>query len=167
MGGWLSALSESIKETDVFGRTVDGLIGFLQKAIDKVKSFFKAIGEKVDSSSLEDFSTALKNIWNLVGKLGEKIGSAFGELFRSGDIQNALGILNSGLLTSIFLGLKKAFSGGGPNKVVEFLQNLLNPLENLKEKLEPVTGMLDELKGCLEAYHDCYVSVYSYFSWSA
>lgn len=152
MGGWLSALSESIKETDAFGRTIDGLVGFLQKAIDKVKSFFKAIGEKVDSSSLEDFSTALKNIWNLVGKLGEKIGSAFGELFRSGDIQNALGILNSGLLTSIFLGLKKAFSGGGPNKVVEFLQNLLNPLENLKEKLEPVTGMLDELKGCLEAY---------------
>lgn len=152
MGGWLSALSESIKETDALGRTVDGLVGFLQKAIDKVKSFFKAIGEKVDASSLEDFSTALKNIWNLVGKLGEKIGSAFGELFRSGDIQNALGILNSGLLTSIFLGLKKAFSGGGPNKVVEFLQNLLNPLENLKEKLEPVTGMLDELKGCLEAY---------------
>lgn len=54
--------------------------------------------------------------------------------------------------TSIFLGLKKAFSGGGPNKVVEFLQNLLNPLENLKEKLEPVTGMLNEFKGCLEAY---------------
>ena len=152
MGGWLSALSESIKETDALGRTVDGLVGFLQKAIDKVKSFFKAICEKVDASSLEDFSTALKNIWNLVGKLGEKIGSAFGDLFRSGDIQNALGILNSGLLTSIFLGLKKAFSGGGPNKVVEFLQNLLNPLENLKEKLEPVTGMLDELKGCLEAY---------------
>lgn len=152
LGEWIGKIAESINETNLFGRAVDTIVGLLGKAIDKVKSFFKAIGEKVDSSSLEDFSTALKNIWNLVGKLGEKIGSAFGELFRSGDIQNALGILNGGLLTSIFLGLKKAFSGGGPNKVVEFLQNLLNPLENLKEKLEPVTGMLDELKGCLEAY---------------
>jgi tape measure domain-containing protein len=152
LGDWIGKIAESINETNLFGRAVDTIVGLLGKAIDKVKSFFKAIGEKVDSSSLEDFSTALKNIWDLIGKLGEKIGSAFGELFRSGDIQNALGILNSGLLTSIFLGLKKAFSGGGPNKVVEFLQNLLNPLENLKEKLEPVTGMLDELKGCLEAY---------------
>lgn len=150
MGGWLSALGESIKETDVFGRTVDGLVGFLQKAIDKAKSFFKAIGEKVDSSSLEDFTKAPKNIWNLIGKLGQKIGSAFSDLFRSGDIQNALGILNGGLLTSIFLGLKKAFSGGGPNKVAEFLQNLLNPLENIEET--PAIALLDELKGCLEAY---------------
>lgn len=152
LGDWLSGLRDSIKETNIFGKAVDALVGFLQKAIDKIKDFFKAIGEKVDSSGLEGFFKVLQNIWDFLGKLGGKIGSAFGEFFRSGDIETALGIFNSGLLASMLLGLKKFFSGGALDKAADFLQGLLNPLENLKDKIKPVTGMLDELKGCLQAY---------------
>lgn len=152
LGDWLSGLRDSIKETNIFGKAVDALVGFLQKAIDKIKDFFRAIGEKVDSSGLEGFANVLKNIWEFIAGIGKSIGGAFGEFFRSGDLQTGLNVLNGGLLASLLLGLKKFVGGGALDKAGEFLQGLLDPLENLKEKVKPVTGMLDELKGCLQSY---------------
>ena len=152
LGNWLSGLRDSIKETNIFGKAVDSLVGFLQKAIDGIKDFFKAIGKKVDSSGLEGFANVLKNIWTFISEIGKSIGGAFGKFFRSGDLQTGLNVLNSGVLASLLIGLKKFVSGGALDKAGEFLQSLLDPLENFKEKAKPVTGMLSELKGCLQAY---------------
>lgn len=152
LGNWLSGLRDSIKETNIFGKAVDSLVGFLQKAIDSIKDFFKAIGKKVDSSGLEGFANILKNIWTFISEIGKSIGGAFGKFFRSGDLQTGLNVLNSGVLASLLLGLKKFVSGGALDKAGKFLQSLLDPLENFKEKAKPVTGMLSELKGCLQAY---------------
>ena len=152
LGNWLSGLRDSIKETNIFGKAVDSLVGFLQKAIDSIKDFFKAIGKKVDSSGLEGFANVLKNIWTFISEIGKSIGGAFGKFFRSGDLQTGLNVLNSGVLASLLIGLKKFVSGGDLDKAGKFLQSLLNPLENFKEKAKPVTGMLRELKGCLQAY---------------
>lgn len=152
LGNWLSGLRDSIKETNIFGKAVDSLVGFLQKAIDGIKDFFKAIGEKVDSSGLEGFANVLKNIWTFISEIVKSIGGAFGKFFRSGDLQTGLNVLNSGMLASLLLGLKKIVSGGALDKAGEFLESLLDPLENFKEKVKPVTGMLSELKVCLQAY---------------
>ena len=152
LGNWLSGLRDSIKETNIFGKAVDSLVGFLQKAIDSIKDFFKAIGKKVDSSGLEGFANVLKNIWTFISEIGKSIGGAFGKFFRSGDLQTGLNVLNSGVLASLLIGLKKFVSGGALDKAGKFLQSLLDPLENFKEKAKPVTGMLRELKGCLQAY---------------
>lgn len=152
LGDWLSGLRDSIKETNIFGKAVDALVGFLQKAIDGIKDFFKAIGKKVDSSGLEGFANVLKNIWTFISEIGKSIGGAFGKFFRSGDLQTGLNVLNSGVLASLLLGLKKFVSGGALDKAGKFLQSLLDPLENFKKKAKPVTGMLSELKGCLQSY---------------
>ena len=152
LGNWLSGLRDSIKETNIFSKAVDSLVGFLQKAIDGIKDFFEAIGKKVDSSGLEGFAKVLKNIWTFISEIGKSIGGALGKFFRSGDLQTGLNVLNSGVLASLLIGLKKFVSGGALDKAGKFLQSLLDPLENFKEKAKPVTGMLKELKGCLQAY---------------
>lgn len=154
IGDWLSGLRDSIKETNIFGKAVDALVGFLQKAIGGIKSFFSAIGQKIDSSGLDGFLNVLKNIWEFLGKIGGKIGSAFGDFFRSGDLETGLHVLNSGLIASILIGFKKFLSGGSLDKVKDLLDGLMKPLENLKDKVKPAVSMLDELKGCLEAYQN-------------
>lgn len=154
IGDWLSGLRDSIKETNIFGKAVDALVGFLQKAIGGIKSFFSAIGQKIDSSGLDGFLNVLKNIWDFLGKIGGKIGSAFGDFFRSGDLETGLHVLNSGLIASILIGFKKFLSGGSLDKVKDLLDGLMKPLENLKDKVKPAVSMLDELKGCLEAYQN-------------
>lgn len=154
LGDWLSGLRDSIKETNIFGKAVNAVVGFLQKGIDGIKNFFHAIGEKVDSSGLEGFLKILQNIWDFIAGIGKKIGGAFGAFFRSGDLETGLHVLNSGLLASLLISLKKFTSGGALDKVKDILDGIMSPLENLKDKLKPATSMLDELKGCLEAYQN-------------
>lgn len=149
LGNWLSGLRDSIKETNIFGKAVDSLVGFLQKAIDSIKDFFKAIGKKVDSSGLEGFANVLKSIWIFISEIGKSIGGAFGKFFRSGDLQTSLNVLNSGVLASLLLGLKKFVSGGALDKAGEFLQSLLDPLENFKR----MPSLLPE---CLVNLRDAY-----------
>lgn len=154
LGEWISGVAKSITETNLFGKAIDKIVGFLDNAIDKIKDFFSTIGEKVDSSGLDGFLNVLENIWEFIANIGKKIGSAFGNFFRSGDLKNAMQILNTGLITSILLGVKKFMGNGSLDGIKEFFDGLLSPLENLKDKLRPVSGMLDELKGCLVAYQN-------------
>lgn len=154
LGYFLSNLRESIKETDIFGKAVNAVIGFLQKGIDEIKDFFRAIGDKVDSSGLEGFFRVLQNIWDFIAGIGKTLGGAFGAFFRSGDLETGLNVLNSGLLASLLIGLKKLTTNGSLDKLKNILDGITSPLKNLKTKLKPAINMLDELKGCLKAYQN-------------
>ena len=117
-GDWLSNLRDSIKESDVFGKAIDKIVGFIQNGIDKIKEFGSAIKEKFAAPGFEGFLGVVTKIWETLKTVGSKIveiasniGSAIGNAFRSGDIKSVLDVVNGGIIASILLGIRKYISG--------------------------------------------------------
>lgn len=189
IGDWLVNLRDSIKETDIFGKVIDGVVNFIIKAISKIKEFGSAIsdwvgnlrktiqesdlwgqriakiteffskakdgikdffskfGEKIAAPGLDTFLVILGGIWELIKKIGsvigkfaKKIGTAFTEVFRSGDLKGGLDLLNGGIFTAILLGIKK-FVGG-----------IKDTFDGAGGILDGIKGVLDGVKGCFEAW---------------
>lgn len=145
IGDWLSNLRDSIKETDIFGKAIDGVVGFLQKGIDKVKEFIAAIKGKIKTPGFEAFLTILEGVWNIIKKIGTKIGEVLGSIgkglmgaFRSGDIKSILDSVNVGLFAAILLKFKN-FIGGLADSVGSaggFLDNIKGVLNSVKDSLQ-------------------------------
>ena len=117
-GDWLSNLRDSIKESDVFGKAIDKIVGFIQNGIDKIREFGSAIKEKFAATGFEGFLGVVTKIWETLKTVGSKIveiasniGSAIGNAFRSGDIKSVLDVVNGGIIASILLGIRKYISG--------------------------------------------------------
>ena len=118
LGDWISNLRDSIKESDVFGKAVDKVVGFIQNGIDKIKEFGSAVKEKFAAPGFETFLGVITKIWETLKTVGSKIieiaaniGSAIGNAFRSGDIKSVLDVVNGGIIASILLGIRKYISG--------------------------------------------------------
>ena len=117
-GDWLSNLRDSIKESDVFGKAIDKIVGFIQNGIDKIREFGSAVKEKFAAPGFEGFLGVVIKIWETLKTVGSKIieiaaniGSAIGNAFRSGDIKSVLDVVNGGIIASILLGIRKYISG--------------------------------------------------------
>lgn len=146
-GDWVSGLRDSIKDTDIFAKSVKKVTTFITPAILKMKEFFSIVTEKIKMPGFESFLDIMKSIWNVVTTIGSKISEAFsgiGEVladtFRSGDIAAGLDVLNGGLLAGILMGIKK-FVGG-----------IEDSFDEVNDILGNVTGILDSVRGCFEAY---------------
>lgn len=146
-GDWVSGLRDTIKDTDIFAKSVKKVTTFITPAILKMKEFFSIVTEKIKMPSFDEFLEILGTIWNVVTTIGSKIskacsviGEALAETFRSGDISAGLDILNGGLLAGILMGIKK-FVGG-----------IEDSLDEVNDILGNVTGILDSVRGCFEAY---------------
>lgn len=142
MGDWLTNLRDSVKETDLFGTAVDKIVGFLQKAIDKLKEFARFVKEKLVMPGWEGFLSLMSSIWDVLQKIGSKIssiassiGSALANAFRSGDIASGLDVINGGLLASVLIGIK-------------------NFMKGMEETAEESEGFLDKLKGILDGVQE-------------
>ena len=144
VGDFLSNLRDSVKETNFFGKAVDTVIGFLTKAINKIKEFGQSLKGGVDTSGFSGVLGFFQGLWSFITKVGKAVIGTLGEL--GGAISEALGkgdifeVLNSGVLVGILVGVQKFTSGLG------------NAFKNIGFFMENVTGILDEVRGCLEAY---------------
>lgn len=139
-GEWVSGLRDSIKETDIFGQTIEKIVSFLQSMIDKVKTVGSSIMDKIEMPGFEGFLSVMEAIWNVIQKVGSKItsigssiGGALANAFGNGEIAAGLDVLNSGLLTGILLSFKKALGG-------------------FSDTFDGVIDILDSVKGCFEAW---------------
>ena len=146
-GDWVSGLRDSIKDTDVFAKSVKKVTTFITPAILKIKEFFSIVTQKIKMPSFESFLDIMQTIWSVVQTIGGRIseacsgiGEALASTFRSGDISAGLDILNGGLLAGILMGVKN-FVGG-----------IEDSLDGVNDILENVTGILDSVRGCFEAY---------------
>ena len=146
IGDFLSNLRDSVVEGDLFGKTVDKIVGFLGKAIDKVKEFGKSVGEMVDASSVVDgLVGAFKGLWNVVKTAGSTIGKVvkdvFGtivEAFANGDIFD---VINSGLFAGVLMSIKKFFKG------------VTDQVDNIKF-VDKIKEVLDGVRDSLSSYQD-------------
>ena len=138
LGGWISGIAKSITETNLFGKVVDGVVGFLGKAIDKIKEFGSYIKGKFEAPGFETFLNILNTIWTSIKKVGlaivnvmSTIGNALGNAFRNGDMKSLLDLVNGGIVTAILLKLKSWISGfkdlaGKGKSFVSAIKEVLN-----------------------------------------
>ena len=153
LGDWISGIAESITETNLFGKAIDGIVGFLGKGIDKIKEFTGAIKDKFDGSAFEGFLNILKSIWEFVQKIGGAIGTVFSgfgkalsNAFRNGDIKSLLDILNGGLFATILLGIKKYIKG-----ITDKFDDAVGFIDNIKKILGSVEDSLASLQQNIKA----------------
>ena len=146
-GDWVSGLRDTIKDTDIFAKSVKKVTTFITPAILKMKEFFSIVTEKIKMPSFDEFLGILGTIWNVITTIGSKIseacsgiGEVLADTFRSGDIAAGLDILNGGLLAGILTGIKK------------FVGSIEDSFDEVNDILGNVTGILDSVRGCFEAY---------------
>ena len=164
LGVWLTGLRDSVKETDIFGKVVDGIVGgitkftsaikenlnvseFIQTAIAKVKDLINIFKAKFSMSGFEESGSIMQTIWNCitnigsaVGELARNIGKALTNIFSFDNLSSGLDIFNGGIIAAILLNLKK-FTGG-----------LDDSFGGIGDLLEGAVGVLDGVKGSLEAW---------------
>ena len=127
LGDWLIKVRDSVKEGDYFGKTIDKIVEFLQKGIDKIKEF-AGPGLKV-----------FQGLFDFIKKIGSGIGKVLSESLREGDIVSALNVLNTGIISTILITIKK------------FMSNFSGSFENIGEVLESFKGILESYQQDLQA----------------
>lgn len=152
-GDWATGLRKSVKESDMFGKAVDKVVGILSKAIDGIKAFASVIKEKIVAPGFEGFINLMSGLWKVIQTVGSKvasvageIGTVLGEAFRSGDMVAGLDVINAALGTGILLNLKK-FVGG----LAEQFGSGMGLIDNIKETFGAVRDSLSSLQDSLKA----------------
>lgn len=153
LGNWISVIAESLIETNLFGKAINGIVGFLGKGIDKIKEFTGAIKNKFDGSVFNGFLNAIKTIWEVIQKIGVAIGTVFAGLgkalanaFRNGDAKSFLDILNGGLFATILLGIKKYIKG-----ITDKFDDTVTFIDKIKDVLGSVEDSLKSWQQNLKA----------------
>ena len=118
LGDWISGIAKSITETNLFGKVIDVVVGFLGKAIDAIKEFGSYLKGKFEAPGFESFLNILNTLWTGIKKVGlaivkvaSNIGKALGNAFRNGDMKSLLDLVNGGIITTILLKIKNWVSG--------------------------------------------------------
>lgn len=156
IGGWLTGLRDTVKETDIFGTAIDKVVGFLVEVIDKLKSFGGSIKKAFQAPGVQGFFDIMSSIWGVIVKIGSKVGEIFAPLGQA--VSNLFGnanfadIMNDGIFAAVLVGIYK------------FVDNLNGPLESIKDMFDGLAGedgifggikeTLDSVRGCFEAYQN-------------
>lgn len=118
LGNWVSGIAKSINETNLFGKAIDGIVGILGKAIDKIKEFGSYIKGKFEATGFEALLNIFNKLWTGIKKVGlavvgvaSSIGKALANAFQNGDMKSLLDLVNGGIITTILLKLKSWVSG--------------------------------------------------------
>lgn len=153
LGDFVSRIATSISKTNLFGKSVDKITGFLGKAIDKTKEFTEAITNKIKLPNYFDkFVNVIKKIGEVISKVAKKvssvasgIGKAIWDIFLNGGLDNLVGLVNGGIFTSFLLDLKgfteglKKFNKESKKEVEKsggIKDSIINVLNSVKESLE-------------------------------
>lgn len=153
LGDFVSRIATSISKTNLFGKSVDKITGFLGKAIDKTKEFTGAITEKIKLPNYFDkFVNVIKKIGEVISKVAKKvssvasgIGKAIWDIFLNGGLDNLVGLVNGGIFTSFLLDLKgfteglKKFNKESKKEVKKsggIKDGIIDVLNSVKESLE-------------------------------
>lgn len=146
-GTWLSAVRDSAKETDIFGKAVTAIVGAIQKVIDKIRAFASVTKEKMDASGFVTVYGILKGIYDFIVKLGKtvvsvgsKMGGALLDAFRTGGINKVIDVINGGLFSAILVNIAK------------FTNGISGTFGGITGVLDGVSGIFDGVKGSLEAW---------------
>lgn len=153
LGDFVSRIATSISKTNLFGKSVDKITGFLGKAIDKTKEFTEAITNKIKLPNYFDkFVNVIKKIGEVISKVAKKvssaasgIGKAIWDIFLNGGLDNLVGLVNGGIFTSFLLDLK-GFTEG----LKDFKKEAKKEAKDSGGIKDGIVNVLNSVKDCLE-----------------
>lgn len=153
LGDFVSRIVTSITKSNLFGKSVDKITGFLGKAIDKTKEFTEAITNKIKLPNYFDkFVNVIKKIGEIISKVAKKvssaasgIGKAIWDIFLNGGLDNLVGLVNGGIFTSFLLDLKKFTEG-----LKDFKKEAKKEAKNSGGIKDGIVNVLNSVKDCLE-----------------
>ena len=156
IGIWLQQLKRFVDHSDIFGKSIEFIVGILGGAIDKIKEFGSSLREGFKIDGYEGFVGFLKATWEFVSKIGSGLTKAFAGIGQAiADVfgENSLGdVLESGGLAALSVGLFKLVQN--LNKPFDSLSDLFEGLTGKDGILENVTGILEDVRGCFQAYQE-------------
>ena len=138
LGDWLSGLRDSIKESNIFGNAISGIVDFISSVVDKVKEFGSSIFDGFGEGGLSTFA----RIFEGIGKAVASVGKAIGSLFTGGSIESVFSALNTGLV------------GGILYKLYQFVTGFKDSFEGFGGLGENIVGILDGVKDCLGSFQE-------------
>ena len=133
IGDWLSGLRDSIKESNIFGKAIDKIVGFLQKLINAFKTVIGFLAEKFAAPGFEWFGNLLEGLWNVLSWIGDKIVA---------------------VISSISGSLSGAVRDGGLNAIIDtafnlingvFIAKILHSLKEFADGFSSITGIFDAI----------------------
>ena len=153
LGDFVSRIVTSITKSNLFGKSVDKITGFLGKAIDKTKEFTEAITNKIKLPNYFDkFVNVIKKIGEVISKVAKKvssaasgIGKAIWDIFLNGGLDNLVGLVNGGIFTSFLLDLKKFTEG-----LKDFKKEAKKEAKDSGGIKDGIVNVLNSVKDCLE-----------------
>lgn len=153
LGDFVSRIVTSITKSNLFGKSVDKITGFLGKAIDKTKEFTEAITNKIKLPNYFDkFVNVIKKIGEVISKVAKKvssaasgIGKAIWDIFLNGGLDNLVGLVNGGIFTSFLLDLKKFTEG-----LKDFKKEVKKEAKDSGGIKDGIVNVLNSVKDCLE-----------------
>ena len=153
LGDFVSRIVTSITKSNLFGKSVDKITGFLGKAIDKTKEFTEAITNKIKLPNYFDkFVNVIKKIGEVISKVAKKvssaasgIGKAIWDIFLNGGLDNLVGLINGGIFTSFLLDLKKFTEG-----LKDFKKEAKKEAKDSGGIKDGIVNVLNSVKDCLE-----------------
>ena len=153
LGDFISRIATSITKSNLFGKSVDKITGFLGKAIDKTKEFTEAITNKIKLPNYFDkFVNVIKKIGEVISKVAKKvssaasgIGKAIWDIFLNGGLDNLVGLVNGGIFTSFLLDLKKFTEG-----LKDFKKEAKKEAKDSGGIKDGIVNVLNSVKDCLE-----------------
>ena len=132
-GNWITGIRNTVKESNIFSNVVEGIVNIIENVTNKIKEF---------TSNLDIFGgmvNGLKAIFGFIAQLGKELGTFFGEVFSSGDLEKAFNLINTTL------------SGGILFSIMEFFNQLKMLTQRFKEGTGNVSSVIYNLKETLSS----------------
>lgn len=132
-GNWVTGIRNTVKESNIFSNVVEGIVNIIENVTNKIREF---------TSNLDIFGgmvNGLKAIFGFIAQLGKELGTFFGEVFSSGDLEKAFNLINTTL------------SGGILFSIMEFFNQLKMLTQRFKEGTGNVSSVIYNLKETLSS----------------
>lgn len=127
-GDWIYNLDQTIKQTDIFNKVLQNLVGFIEIVIDVIKRFAQAIGEKLSKFKF----SGLELFYNLLERIQERMTQVNGTAADMGSgVSAAISVMGEALANSRLLEAFKALWNG----VKTVLGGIINLLGTLSESV--------------------------------
>lgn len=151
LGEFVSKIRDSIKETNLFGNIVGGVVGFLGKIIDKLKEFGSSVTDSFTTNGLEGFIGFLKTLWTIISTIGSKIIEVFGGIGKAVSSvfsgTNPFDVIDAAVTGGLLVGVLKF------KKVFQtFFDDILGEVKGVTDIGSKITGILNDVKDTFKAY---------------
>lgn len=149
IGNFVSNIAAAIENTNLFGKVIDSITGFIADFMDMLGSAGSSGANAIGSFFGEIWST-IEGVGAVILETINKIIDALANAFQTGDLNKMAGLFNQGLLGMLILGVRKFFTNF--NDFFEQFVEKENFLDKLQGVLDNVVEILDTVKDSLVAW---------------